>query len=195
MPARTARRALLALVVLIGAHTAGSARAADPLAVDAIVAVVDREIILASELEERALPYKMQVADTKPTAAATRAIYREVLEHMIDDAILRRLADDKRITVEAREIDNGIDSVAQHNKMTKEQIFEAAKALGMSERAYRDDVRRQIIEGKLFSLRATRMTTTLSGDEATRQKQLEVERVGWLKTLRAGVHIEIRFTP
>ncbi|MDB4992643.1 MAG: hypothetical protein JWM74_75, partial [Myxococcaceae bacterium] len=163
--------------------------------VDAIVAVLDRDILLASDLEERAIPYKLQAADTKPTAAATRAIYREVLEHMIDDAILHRLADDKRITVEAHEIDAGIDSVAQKNKMTKEQILDAAKALGMSERAYRDDVSRQIIEGKLFTLRRAGMTTTLSADEATRQKQLEVERVAWLKTLRAGVHIEIRFKP
>jgi parvulin-like peptidyl-prolyl isomerase len=114
---------------------------------------------------------------------------------MIDDALIQKIADDKRISVETAEVDAGIQSVAQHNQMTKEQIFEAAKALGMSEAAYRADVRRQIFEGKVFSLHRAPASarTTLPPDDAARAKQLEAERVAWLKTLRAAAHVEIRF--
>jgi peptidyl-prolyl cis-trans isomerase SurA len=189
-------RAVAALSLLLASLIIEPARATPPLVVDTIVAIVDREIILASELEARAIPYKMQLADPKPTPAAERAVYREVLDRMIDDALIQKIADDKRISVETAEVDAGIQSVAQHNQMTKEQIFEAAKALGMSEAAYRADVRRQIFEGKVFSLhRASTASarTTLPPDDAARAKQLEAERVAWLKTLRAAAHVEIRF--
>jgi peptidyl-prolyl cis-trans isomerase SurA len=188
-------RAVAALSLLLASLILEPARATPPLVVDTIVAIVDREIILASELEARAIPYKMQLADPMPTAAAERAVYREVLDRMIDDALIQKIADDKRISVEAAEVDAGIQSVAQHNQMTKEQIFEAAKALGMSEAAYRADVRRQIFEGKVFSLHRASASarTTLPPDDAARAKQLEAERVAWLKTLRAAAHVEIRF--
>jgi peptidyl-prolyl cis-trans isomerase SurA len=188
-------RAVAALSLLLASLILEPARATPPLVVDTIVAIVDREIILASELEARAIPYKMQLADPKPTAAAERAVYREVLDRMIDDALIQKIADDKRISVETAEVDAGIQSVAQHNQMTKEQIFEAAKALGMSEAAYRADVRRQIFEGKVFSLHRASASarTTLPPDDAARAKQLEAERVAWLKTLRAAAHVEIRF--
>jgi peptidyl-prolyl cis-trans isomerase SurA len=72
---------------------------------------------------------------------------------MIDERLEEQAADKAHLTVTPDEVDNGIRTVASQNKMDPKQLVVEAKKQGLTEQDYRDEVRRQVLEGKLIQLR------------------------------------------
>src|SRR5262249_22406380 len=62
-------------------------------------------------------------------------------------------ADKAHITVTPEEVDNGIRQVAAQTRLDTKQLIAEAKRQGLSEQDYRDEIRRQVLEGKLIKLR------------------------------------------
>ncbi|MBS2011895.1 MAG: SurA N-terminal domain-containing protein [Deltaproteobacteria bacterium] len=135
------RLGALAFVVL--AQTTGSS----PV-LDRIVAMVGEQPVFLSELRER----ERVQASSSGGAAVAGSQRRELLQRLIDERIEEREAEKQRIAVTEEEIDNGIGEITKQLKLTKEQLLAEVKRHGMTERAYRAEIRRQILEGKLIQL-------------------------------------------
>lgn len=80
-------------------------------------------------------------------------MFRELLARLIDERLEETAADKARVTVTIEEVDNGIRQVAAQTKMTPKGLVDEAKRQGLSEQDYRDEIRRQVLEGKLIQLR------------------------------------------
>lgn len=125
--------------------------------VERVVAVVGEKAILFSDLRERARPMLLRVHTEVPAgaqrAAAISQVYKLMLDSMIDEELELRAASRSKVAVTAREIDDALARIAAQNKLTVEQVIEEATRAGLSERQYRGELRRQVLEAKLLNLR------------------------------------------
>lgn len=80
-------------------------------------------------------------------------MYRELLNRMIDKRLQNQAADKARLAVTAEEVDRGLKNKAASLGLTVKDLLAEAKRQGLVEADYRDEVRRQLLEGKLIQLR------------------------------------------
>jgi peptidyl-prolyl cis-trans isomerase SurA len=86
-------------------------------------------------------------------------MYKELLDRMVDDRMEEQQADRAHISVPPDEIDRGISNIAaqaqsqQGRTVTSADILEEVARRGMTEQDFREEIRRQILEGKLIELR------------------------------------------
>jgi peptidyl-prolyl cis-trans isomerase SurA len=148
-------RALLAPITLVAALTAP--KQADASIVERVVAVVGERPLLLSELRQRARPHLIRIAATiqDPTRQAMEenGLYKELLNRMIDERLEEQAADKAHLSVTPDEVDAGIKQVAAQAKLAPRDVVLEARKQGLSEQDYRDEIRRQVLEGKLIQLR------------------------------------------
>ena len=142
------------LTALVGVHGGRPAKAS---IVERIVAVVGERPILLSDLRLRARPHLWRIAASTQSpsqqAAQESEMFRELLNRLIDERLEEGAADKSHITVSPDEVDNGIRQVAAQTKLAPKDVLSEAKKQGLTEQDYRDEIRRQVLEGKLIQLR------------------------------------------
>ncbi len=156
---RALRRALpgtlfsAGLVCLVGL----TPRPAHAVVVERVVAVIGDRPILLTELRARAKVFLLEIAKKMPPgpqqAAAESQIFKELIERMIDDELEGQAADKAKITVTSVELDKAIGDLAAQQGSTVQDLVRSAQRSGLSEQDYRDELRRQLLEGKMLQLR------------------------------------------
>jgi peptidyl-prolyl cis-trans isomerase SurA len=125
--------------------------------VERVVAVVGERPILLSELRHRARPHLYRILATTPDptrqAALETELFRDLLNRMIDDRLEEQAADKAHLAVSPDEIDNALKNIATSARITVKDLVGEAKKQGLTEQDYRDELRRQVLEGKLVNLR------------------------------------------
>ncbi|MBK9266429.1 MAG: peptidylprolyl isomerase [Polyangiaceae bacterium] len=151
-----ARHHLVALGLL--ALAALFPRPAEAIVVERIVAIVGDDPILLSELRGRAKPFLIQIQQrVRPgaeQAAAESEVFKDMLTKMIDERLEAQAAMRAGVSVTNEEIDNALRNIAAAQGISVSALLREAKARsGMPEQDYRDEIRRQILEGKMLQLR------------------------------------------
>jgi peptidyl-prolyl cis-trans isomerase SurA len=150
-------RAIIFGATLAASVSLSPTRDASAAIVERVVAVVGERPILLSELRQRARPHLYRIAASSPNptqqAAAESEMFRVLLTRMIEDRLEEQAADKAHITVTPEEVDNALRMVAQQNHLDMKQLIAEAKRQGLSEQDHRDEIRRQVLEGKLIQLR------------------------------------------
>lgn len=131
---------------------------ADAIVVEKIIAIVGDKPILLSELRAREKPFLLQIMQNVPPGAQQTAarsqLSKDMLEKMVDEELEAQAAARANITVSTQEVDNAFENIAAAQGATKEALFKDARAKnGLTEQDYRDEMRRQILEGKMIQLR------------------------------------------
>ena len=125
--------------------------------VERVVAVVGERPILLTDLRKRARPFISQIyaqqLDPTHRAGQETQMYRDLLNRMIDDRLEEQAADKSRISVSSDEIDRGMRQKAEQLNLPLKDLLAEAGRQGLSEQDYREEVRRQLLEGKLIQLR------------------------------------------
>ncbi len=162
-------------------------QAAHATIVERVVAVIGERPILLTDLRKRARPYLMQIIATSRTPAQQAVqesdMYRELLNRMIDERLEEQAADKARLTVTAEEIDRGLKGKADSLGLKVADLLAEARRQGLVESEYRDEVRRQLLEGKLIQLRV--MNRVRVSDEDARN-----EYARWVREV--GPVVEVR---
>jgi peptidyl-prolyl cis-trans isomerase SurA len=143
--------------VLLGALLVGLSEQAHATVVEKVVAVVGEKAILLSELRQRARPFLSQIYLKVPPGAqqaeAVDQLSRQVLARMIDDVLERQIADKHHINISTEEIDGALERLAAMQNLTVDQLMSEAIRSGLTAQEYREEIRRQLLEGKLLELR------------------------------------------
>ncbi|MBX3186056.1 MAG: SurA N-terminal domain-containing protein [Labilithrix sp.] len=176
--------------VALGIGLAGGlARPAEAAIVERIVAVVGERPILLSELRHRARPHLYRIAASTPNptqqAAQESEMFRELLNRMIDERLEETAADKAHLTVSPDEVDNGIRQVAAQTKLTPKDVIAEAKRQGLTEQDYRDEIRRQVLEGKLIQLR-------VRGRVRVTEQDARAAYTHWLKDIAAQSPVDLK---
>jgi peptidyl-prolyl cis-trans isomerase SurA len=131
--------------------------------VERVVAVIGDRPVLWTELVHRAaaarIQIRLQTRDPNVVSVQEQEMYKELLDRMIDDRLEEQQADKAHLGVTQEEIDRGISNIAaqaqpqQGHSVSVSDVLAEVQRRGMTEQDFRDEIRRQIIEGKLIELR------------------------------------------
>ena len=136
----------LALISLIGlASTWPAASAwAQIQTLDQVVAIVDDDIILASELQERVAGVRSTMESRGVEMPDDETLVRETLDRLILDSIQMQLANRYGVRIPDAQLDEAMTRLARQNGLTLEQFRIAVEQSGQSYAATRESLRRDL---------------------------------------------------
>lgn len=138
------------LALFLGAALAG-APIPNALAVelDRIVAIVNNDVVLESELERMVHTVREQLREKGAEPPPTRAIEREVLDRLILNKLQLQLAENSGIRVDDDALNRTISEIASRNGVTLSQFRQIIENDGYSFEAFREDIRKEMIIARL----------------------------------------------
>ncbi len=125
-----------------GPEAAGSA-------LDAIVAVVDDDVITRRELDAATARIEAQLRQRKAPIPPRPVLEKQVLDQLILSQLQFRAAERNGITVDDATLNAAIETLAQRNNMNLTQLRQTVEKEGVSFAQFRDDVRREIMGARL----------------------------------------------
>ncbi len=155
---RVRSRASIAVAAALGLSVALVATPSHAVLVEKVVAVVGDQAIFLSDLHERSIPYLRQIVKQVPPgaqrAAAESQMNRDLLNKMIEEELEVQAAERAKIKVTPEDIDNALKTIAAQRQMTVPKLVEYnQQRSGMTEQDYREELGRQVLEGKMLNLR------------------------------------------
>ena len=136
------------LILLLAALAAATSVHAVTL-VDRIVAVVNKDVITYSELNEAVGMAERQLRRQGTPAPERAVLERQMLERMILDKAQLQLARETGIRIDELQLDRAVERIAQSNNMTLVDFRKALEADGVGFDAWRGDIRQQMIMARL----------------------------------------------
>jgi len=123
----------------------GQAAQAETEMIDQIVAIVDDDIILASELRERLATVSQNLKAQGVDAPPEDELIRETLDRLILDSIQMQMGDRYGVRISDPELDNAMQRIAAQNRLTLDQFRQTLEQEGRSYVAMREQVRQEMI--------------------------------------------------
>lgn len=122
--------------------------------VDGVAAVVDKDVILYSDVQltARIALDRMQAQSNAPLSEDTvQGVLRDALETLIETRLVQQYAQRANLVAEPEEIDRAVQSIATDEGLTPDEIYQAAASQGLSRDAYRRELGSQITRMKVMS--------------------------------------------
>ena len=144
----------MALVLTLGLYLApGPAVRAD--VIEGVVAVVDNDVILLSELDKAtnlllARVQAQQSGQEIPPEVVIQ-VRNDALQQLIDQRVMRKYAERVKLAVTPEEIDETVQGIASDEGLDPEQIYAAAAREGLGRDDYRRELGNQITQMKVMS--------------------------------------------
>ena len=111
---------------------------------DRIVAVVNEDVIMESELYEKLRTVRDQILQTGSQVPPGSVLQRQVLDGLIMNRIQLQLADRAGIRVDDESLNRTISNIAAGNKVSLSQFREILEQDGYSYDKFREDIRNEI---------------------------------------------------
>ncbi len=151
---------ILAAAVLVAAPAF-----ADVERLDAIVAVVDDDVVLASELVER----RDSVHERLRQEGATElppldALMSQLMERLVIENIQLQMANQRGIVIDDETLTEAVNGFARQSQMTLDEFRESLEQEGNSYRKLREDVRRELQLQRVQRLLVNRRITITDQD-------------------------------
>jgi peptidyl-prolyl cis-trans isomerase SurA len=124
--------------------------------VDRIVAVVNDDIILLSELDDAVNPYYQKIAAAGYTEEQARRMRfkarEEVLAQLVDETLTAQEIKRLGLTVSSAEIDSMVERIKEVNYLTDEELRAALLREGTTLAEYREELKSQLLRTKLVNI-------------------------------------------
>lgn len=112
---------------------------------DKIAAVVDEDVVLQSEVEQRLQAVKAQLQSTPRGQLPPEDVLRkQILERLIVESLQLQMAERAGVRISDEELNEAMRRIAAQNQMTLEQFRRAIEADGISYVEMREQIRREI---------------------------------------------------
>ncbi|WP_025163207.1 peptidylprolyl isomerase [Pseudomonas taeanensis] len=131
--------------LLLGAVFLGAAAQAEVQPLNRVVAIVDNDVIMQSQLDARVREVQQTIAKRGAALPPANVLDQQVLERLIIENIQLQIGDRSGIRITDEELNQAIGTIAQRNGMSIEQFRAALAKDGLSFADARDQVRREMI--------------------------------------------------
>ncbi len=135
---------LVGLLMVLGAATQ-----AEYKELDAIVAIVDEDVVLASELLTRLDSVQKQIAASNVEAPPNNVLVSQIMERLILESLELQEAERRGVQIDDETLTQAVIGFAQQNGMSLEQFRQALEQDGLSYVEFRDQIRREMIITRL----------------------------------------------
>lgn len=140
------RPAIAAKTVKTAPAASSTAQPAGEQFVDGIAAIVNKHVITLGQLADKTAQVRQQMAQQKVPVPDTQALRHQVLQQMINTELQNQEAQQLGIRVSDAQVEQAIQTVAQRNRISVEQLNKEIVATGMGWNAYREELREQIMQ-------------------------------------------------
>ena len=134
--------------LLVVALTVGNAHATYQK-LDAIVAIVDEDVVLASELMTRLQTVREQMQANQIPIPPNDVLVNQVMERLILENIQSQEAQRRGIEIDDETLTRAVNQFAQNNNMTLPEFQVALAKDGVSYREFREDIRGELVRTRL----------------------------------------------
>jgi len=121
-----------------------SASSTQSRSVDAIVAVVNNEVITRIDLAQRAKIVERRIAAQNVAMPPREQLEKQLLERMISDRAQLQLANDLGIRIDDTLLDRAVAKIAEQNKLPVAQFRTEIERDGTPFPVFREDIRQEI---------------------------------------------------
>ncbi len=112
---------------------------------DFIVAVVNQELVTASELDTRLARVRQEATRSRAALPPEEELRRQVLDTLIDERVQLTYARENGPRLDEAEVDRAVVNVAVQNQLTPAQLRERLRREGVDYGRFRNNVRDQLI--------------------------------------------------
>ncbi|MBY6190094.1 peptidylprolyl isomerase [Microbulbifer agarilyticus] len=112
---------------------------------DGVVAVVDDDVVMASELQQRINTISQQIAAQNVQAPPMDVLRRQVLEQLIVERLQLQMGARAGVTISEEELDQAIARVQQNMNLSPAQFQQKLEVDGISNNAFRQQIRQELI--------------------------------------------------
>lgn len=140
---------LVALSLALLVPTAAPAQTVAPLPLDRIVAVVDEDVVLQSELDRDISRVTTQFAKNPQQLPPRDVLERQLLDRLVLQKLQVARADSTGVKVSDAEVDQALAQIAKQNNMEIGQLRGAITQQGQDFEQFRKGVREQLIVQRL----------------------------------------------
>ena len=131
--------------LLLGALFLGTAAQAEVQPLNRVVAIVDNDVVMQSQLDTRLREVQQTIAQRGAALPPEHVLSQQVLERLIIENIQLQIADRSGIRITDEELNQALGTIAQRNGMSLEQFRAALAKDGLSYTDARDQVRREML--------------------------------------------------
>lgn len=131
--------------LLLGAVFLGSAVQADVQPLNRVVAIVDNDVIMQSQLDQRVREVEQTIAKRGAELPPIEVLNQQVLERLITENLQLQIGERSGIRISDEELNQAMESIAQRNNMTLSQFGQALANDGLSLDDARDQIRREMV--------------------------------------------------
>ncbi len=126
----------------------GQSQAAE-VELDRVAAVVNSGVVLESEVKDLIASITVQAKKNNQTLPSDRALRIQVMEKLINDAIILQLGERMGVQISDAQLDETLTNMANENKQTLEEFRQALVSDGLDYEKYRENVRNELISGEV----------------------------------------------
>ena len=131
--------------LMLGAAMLSGAVHAAPQPLDRVVAIVDNDVVMQSQLDQRTHEVQQTIAKRGGGVPPASALEQQVLERLIVENLQLQIGERSGIRITDEELNQAIGTIAQRNGMSVEQFRAALARDGLSFDDARDQVKREMI--------------------------------------------------
>ena len=149
-PARVGTLFLLALCLIPASPPSARAQTAAPvIELDRIVAVVNDDVIVESELKVRLRLVKDQLRQSGTALPPEDVLSKQVLERLVLERLQIQIAERAGIRVDEETLNRAVEQVARQNNFDVAQFREVLERDGFDFARFREDIRNEILISRL----------------------------------------------
>lgn len=131
----------IVLISLLGTVAAQD----DAVLIDRIVAVVEEDVIMATELDKRSHAIRRRFTQRKETAPPVDLLKKQVLEHLIVERLQLQMAERRGIRIDDLTLNEAMRNIAKRNNLGLEGFREKLLDQGIDYVDFREQVRKELI--------------------------------------------------
>jgi peptidyl-prolyl cis-trans isomerase SurA len=142
-------RPIVFLACLFWAALAGAQSGSAPRALDRVVAVVNSDVVTASELASRVRSVERQLRRQRIQAPPGDVLEKQVLERLVMDRALVQMAREQGLRVDDAQLERAVAGIASENGLSASQLRAQIEADGVSFARFREDLREELLVARL----------------------------------------------
>ena len=131
--------------LLLGALLLGTAAHAAVQPLDSVVAIVDNDVIMKSQMDQRVREVQQTIAKRGSGVPPAEALQPQVLDRLLLENLQLQIGERSGIRITDEELNQAIGTIAQRNNMSVDQFRAALSRDGLSFNDAREQVRREMI--------------------------------------------------
>ena len=131
--------------LLLGSALLATSASAQVRPLDRIVAIVDNDVIMQSQLDQRLAEVQQTIEKRGAELPPIDVMQQQVLERLITENLQLQIGERSGIRISDEELNQALATIAQRNNMTLEQFRDALQRDGLSLETAREQIRREMV--------------------------------------------------